>query len=188
MSTTSTFGSGAAVARAFNASRKYFPECAASWLSSDGVTWRQVDPFSGFMLDVALTPAGLIGVGTNSGLDNFNGPVAWTSSDGSQWSQTPDVPGSATAFLGDIEPFAGGWVAIGADGGRSRVRDALGIPLEGYTWPERFLVASTRFEFAEVIPGLADVSYFADPDGHLWEIAWNPSFRVKEDGAIVLPD
>src|SRR5262249_13741584 len=53
---------------------------------------------------------------------------------------------------------SGGWL-IGADGGRSRVREALGIPLEGYTWPERFLVASTPFEFADAFPGLADVSY-----------------------------
>src|SRR5262245_48989002 len=53
---------------------------------------------------------------------------------------------------------------IGADGGRSRVREVLGIQLEGFTWPERFLVASTPFEFAEVIPNLCDVSYFADPE------------------------
>ncbi len=32
----------------------------------------------------------------------------------------------------------------------SRVREALGIPLEGFTWPERFLVASTPFDFAHV--------------------------------------
>src|SRR6185503_8205949 len=57
----------------------------------------------------------------------------------------------------------GGWL-IGADGGRSRVREAIGIPLEGFTWPERFLVASTPFEFADVFPGLCDVSYFADPE------------------------
>ena len=30
--------------------------------------------------------------------------------------------------------------------------------------------------------------YFADPDGHLWEIAYNPSFRLGEDGELVLPD
>src|SRR5437870_5590045 len=42
----------------------------------------------------------------------------------------------------------GAWL-IGADGGRSRVREALGIALGGFTWPERFLVASTPFDFAE---------------------------------------
>lgn len=29
--------------------------------------------------------------------------------------------------------------------------------------------------------------YFADPDGHLWEVAWNPHFALAEDGALTLP-
>jgi catechol 2,3-dioxygenase-like lactoylglutathione lyase family enzyme len=29
--------------------------------------------------------------------------------------------------------------------------------------------------------------YFADPDGHLWEIAWNPHFPLAPDGALTLP-
>ena len=29
--------------------------------------------------------------------------------------------------------------------------------------------------------------YFADPDGHLWEIAWNPHFTLETDGALRLP-
>ena len=29
--------------------------------------------------------------------------------------------------------------------------------------------------------------YFADPDGHLWEVAWNPFFPLAEDGSITLP-
>jgi uncharacterized protein len=31
-------------------------------------------------------------------------------------------------------------------------------------------------------------AYFADPDGHLWEIAHNPAFTLTEDGSLVLPD
>ena len=30
--------------------------------------------------------------------------------------------------------------------------------------------------------------YFADPDGFLWEVAWNPFFPIAEDGSIHLPD
>lgn len=30
--------------------------------------------------------------------------------------------------------------------------------------------------------------YFADPDGHPWEIAWNPHFELREDGSLRLPD
>jgi uncharacterized protein len=29
---------------------------------------------------------------------------------------------------------------------------------------------------------------FADPDGHVWEIAHNPGFTLGPDGALVIPD
>lgn len=29
--------------------------------------------------------------------------------------------------------------------------------------------------------------YVADPDGHAWEIAWNPGFAIDESGAITIP-
>jgi predicted lactoylglutathione lyase len=29
---------------------------------------------------------------------------------------------------------------------------------------------------------------FADPDGHLWEVAHNPGFPLSEDGRLQLPD
>jgi uncharacterized glyoxalase superfamily protein PhnB len=30
--------------------------------------------------------------------------------------------------------------------------------------------------------------YFADPDGNLWEVAFNPHWGLEEDGRIKLPD
>ncbi|HEX2553860.1 MAG TPA: VOC family protein [Microvirga sp.] len=30
--------------------------------------------------------------------------------------------------------------------------------------------------------------YFADPDGHLWEVAWNPFFPLDAKGHLFLPD
>ena len=30
--------------------------------------------------------------------------------------------------------------------------------------------------------------YFADPDGHPWEVAWNPHFPILDDGTIRLPE
>ena len=83
---------------------------------------------------------------------------------------------------------------IGADGGRSSVREALGIRLEGFTWPERFLVASTPFDFAAVMPGLADVSYFADPEEWFFLLrvrdVWRVMFpaRAEESEADILSD
>jgi len=29
--------------------------------------------------------------------------------------------------------------------------------------------------------------YFADPDGHVWEIAYNPFFNLDEAGRVILP-
>ena len=36
---------------------------------------------------------------------------------------------------------------IGADGGRSTVRRALGLSFEGFTWPERFVATNVRHDF-----------------------------------------
>jgi hypothetical protein len=30
--------------------------------------------------------------------------------------------------------------------------------------------------------------YFSDPDGFLWEVGWNPSFAMAEDGSIRIPE
>ena len=32
------------------------------------------------------------------------------------------------------------------------------------------------------------IGYFADPDGHVWEVAHNPQFPFDERGQIVLPE
>ena len=29
--------------------------------------------------------------------------------------------------------------------------------------------------------------YFTDPDGHLWEVAWNPYFPLDDHGRVTLP-
>ena len=63
---------------------------------------------------------------------------------------------------GRLETETARWL-IGADGARSETRNALGIEFEGFTWPERFLVVSTPFDFHGVIDDLVRVNYVADP-------------------------
>jgi 3-(3-hydroxy-phenyl)propionate hydroxylase len=63
---------------------------------------------------------------------------------------------------GTAERRSGRWL-IGADGARSDVRHALGIEFSGFTWPERFLVVSTPFDFRKAIADLVSVTYVADP-------------------------
>lgn len=29
--------------------------------------------------------------------------------------------------------------------------------------------------------------YFSDPDGHLWEVVWNPFFPIADDGSVTVP-
>jgi 3-(3-hydroxy-phenyl)propionate hydroxylase len=88
--------------------------------------------------------------------------------------------GGVMVTLASGEKLKGSYL-IGADGGRSRVREAIGVQLEGFTWPERFLVASTPFAFEEVIPRLADVSYFADPE------EWFFLLRVRDLWRVMFP-
>ena len=105
---------------------------------------------------------------------------------------TQDADG-VSVTVNDAEQLRAAWL-IGADGGRSRVREALGIRLEGFTWPERFLVASTPFDFAQAMPGLADVSYFADPEEWFFLLrvrdVWRAMFpaRPEESEADILSD
>lgn len=64
---------------------------------------------------------------------------------------------------------------IGADGGRSTVRKECGIEFEGFTWPERFIVLTTPYDF-EAERGYCYRSYFADVG------AWCNCFKVSADG------
>ena len=78
---------------------------------------------------------------------------------------------------------------IGADGGRSTIRKALGIEFEGYTWPERFLVVTTKFDFQAAL-GCCTRTYMADPNEwtNLFKVAgddlkgrWRAVFNTRED-------
>ena len=78
---------------------------------------------------------------------------------------------------------------IGADGGRSTIRMALGIEFEGYTWPERFLVITTKFDFQAAL-GCCLRTYMADPQEwtNLFKVAgddlkgrWRAVYNTRED-------
>ncbi len=63
---------------------------------------------------------------------------------------------------------------IGADGGRSTIRKALGTAFVGYTHPERFLVLTTTFSF-DTEHAQCSRNYFSDPD------EWCALFKVTGD-------
>ena len=63
---------------------------------------------------------------------------------------------------------------IGADGGRSQVRKSADIKFAGYTWPERYSVLSTTFDFATL--GYRENAYMSDP------VQWSALFKMPDEG------
>jgi len=72
---------------------------------------------------------------------------------------------------GNTKAVTGSYL-IGADGGRSTVRKLLGIDFEGLTFPERFLVVTTSFDFAKALD-CAFRNFFFDPE------EWVNLFKVR---------
>ena len=82
---------------------------------------------------------------------------------------------TATVSNPDGEYFCTGAYLIGADGGRSVVRKSAEIAFEGFTYPERFVVFTTPFDFQSG-RDYCYRNYFADPD------EWSNLFKVSGDG------
>jgi 3-(3-hydroxy-phenyl)propionate hydroxylase len=81
--------------------------------------------------------------------------------------------GGRVAVTGDI--------VIACDGGRSTVRKLIDMPFEGFTYPEYFLVAGTRFDFRAHMPDLCSVNYTADP------VEWFLLLQIPDMWRVILP-
>jgi 3-(3-hydroxy-phenyl)propionate hydroxylase len=95
---------------------------------------------------------------------------------------------------GGTEQLESQWL-VGADGGRSAVRRCMGVAFDGYTWPERFVVASTSYDFAP--HGYTMNAYVADPEEWvamfkmpdvgppgMWRVIWTVSPGETEETAL----
>ena len=63
---------------------------------------------------------------------------------------------------------------IGADGARSTVRSETGIEFEGFTYPERFMIIGSTYDFAQA--GYALRNYISDP------VEWYNLFKISWKG------
>ncbi len=75
-------------------------------------------------------------------------------------------------------------------GGFSRVSLAHNVAEEGQV---DSVLAEAAGAGATIVKDAQEIffgrhGFFADPDGYLWEVAWNPSFPMRADGSIELPD
>lgn len=60
--------------------------------------------------------------------------------------QTPDKVVVVTEKAGAPVELTANWV-VAADGGRSAVRKAAGLTMDGFTWPQRFVVTNIYYDF-----------------------------------------
>ncbi|MSU90912.1 NAD(P)-binding protein [Rhodobacteraceae bacterium 2CG4] len=81
---------------------------------------------------------------------------------------------------------------IGCDGARSIVRGAMGVHLEGQTYPESTVLATSRLPFEEHIPGLSGVNYIWFAQGtysllrlpDVWRISLHPAEDETPEDAL----
>ena len=78
---------------------------------------------------------------------------------------------------GAIKSVRTDWL-VGADGSHSAVRKALGIELDGFTYPYPTTVVATPFKFEDHFPGLAPVTYWSGPTGRLSMIRTPDIWRI----------
>jgi len=71
------------------------------------------------------------------------------------------------------EEARGSWL-VGADGFYSTVRDVLGLPFEGHTWPDRFVATNVYYDFAA--HGYGPTVFVTDP------VNWAFIIQINKDG------
>lgn len=127
----------------------------------------------------------------------WNHAVKALSQEGRQVRVTAESPGGQAVFQAD-------WV-IGTDGARSTVRKLLGLPFEGFTWPDRFVATNIEYPFLDY--GFCNANMVVDPVNwavigrlgreNLWRLTYGEDAdldeatileRLPERFAAILPD
>ena len=99
---------------------------------------------------------------------------------------------TVTAQTQDGEQDFTGRYVFGADGARSRIRRALEIKLDGFTYDEKVVQYGTTFDVSAAMPDIAGVSYISDPDEwcvilHLpeyWRVTFSSRDSEPDDVAV----
>lgn len=116
------------------------------------------------------------------------------------WVRSQESSNDAVTFFQANGVLLGlyGWAALAEDAGiepdeKSRFRGTT-IAYNTRTKDEvDAVLAEAEQAGATIVKPGQDVfwggysGYFSDPDGHLWEVAWNPFFPMGDDGSVTLP-
>jgi 3-(3-hydroxy-phenyl)propionate hydroxylase len=109
---------------------------------------------------------------------------------GAEVVQVDDLGDRARVSVAGGDSLVGRWV-VGADGGHSVVRAAIGATLEGFTWGERFVATNVRYDFRArgfkssnmyVDPEIGCIVAQITPDG-LWRCTYQESLDLPEETA-----
>lgn len=96
------------------------------------------------------------------------------------WGRAKLAADSGVEDVEDVEDIASGAVAL-AQNVRSRAEVDQALAAAAAAGAE--VTQPPRETFYGGYAG-----HFRDPDGHVWEIAWNPGFTLEQDGSLTLPD
>ena len=114
------------------------------------------------------------------------------------WTPASVVEGDVSFFdLGGLVLALWGRAALAADGGTTAQpagSDAFALAYNARSRDEVDAVFATLAKRgASIVKPPVETDwggysgYFADPDGHRWEVAWNPFWPIREDGRIDFP-
>lgn len=127
----------------------------------------------------------------------WNHTVKSLGQDGAKARVLVDTPEGEATFEAD-------WI-IGTDGARSTVRQLLGLPFEGFTWPDRFVATNIDYPFLDF--GFCNANMIVDPVNwavvgrlgreNLWRLTYGEDADLDEASilerlpgrfAAILPD
>ncbi len=115
------------------------------------------------------------------------------------WAPKDEVPGQVVFYqlhgsvlgLFGIEPLAKDQGRPDATLGTGAITLAQNFPDEAAVdaaFAKALSVGATPLKAPEKVFWGGYSGYYADPDGHPWEVAFNPFWALNEDGSLTLPE
>lgn len=114
------------------------------------------------------------------------------------WTPKEDLPEAKFYQINGMVLGLFGLDALAKDQGRAGTKLGIGGSTLGQNYPTEAEVdaafaaglaaGATQLKAPEKVFWGGYSGYYADPDGHVWEIAMNPFWPLNDDGSLTLPD
>lgn len=130
-----------------------------------------------------------LGVADLDRAESFYAELGWVPADGAPGVVFYQLDGMVLGFFG-LEPLAEDQGRPGAELGKGAMTLAQNFPdREGVdaAWNKALAAGATALKAPVEVFWGGYSGYYADPDGHVWEVAHNPFWSISEGGRITLP-